>query len=349
MGGRDVSAMLDALLRDLVAGAIAPEEEAAPEARGWLDDLLSRIDTYRDAALIVLAYAVDAGTARHIATPPAGRRTVAQKLATLLDELHIRARRDAFQTLAKGTDTLLGRDRESWNQLLAWAERQTDTAVIEQAMRYLASGIASTARDLPALPDLDVARLTFQRIVGLVDELFAVRSGGAHEQFVLAALFHAEAAELGGRRVETKALSAADASAGTAADVQVLHGGRVVEVYEVTANPWTTKIAAAAAVLQHYDLPRVHIVAPGPAPAGPEIEAAVAAAALPAGLNAASVDLSVLDIRQECRSIVHRLTRPGRRSALQKLWEHLVVRQPNDALVGHFVERVQAAGLASGG
>jgi hypothetical protein len=88
----------------------------------WLDDLLSKTDTYRDAALIVLAFAVDSGSAAEIANPPDGRRSVAQRLAALLDELNIRARRDAFQTLAKGSNSLLGRNRESWKRLLEWAQ-----------------------------------------------------------------------------------------------------------------------------------------------------------------------------------------------------------------------------------
>jgi hypothetical protein len=45
----------------------------------------------------------------------------------------------------------------------------------------------------------------------------------------------------------------------------------------------------------------------------------------------------VLDVQAECRSLVHRLTRPGRRTALNKLWEHLALRQPRDELVANYV------------
>lgn len=339
--------MLEALLDGLVQGTIEPEGDAPPEARQWLDDLLSKVDTYRDATLIVLAYAVGAGSTADIAKPPAGRRMVAQRLAGALDGLNIRCRRDAFQTLAKGTSSLLGRERESWNALLEWAERQGSIEPIEQALRYMASGVARTARDLPGLPVLAVSRLTFRRLVGVTDGLLAVPSGGAHEQFVFAAFLHALAEEYGNRRVETKTLTAADASAGTAADVQVIEGGRVAEAYEVTANPWASKVAQAVAVLGHYDLQRAHIVAPGPAPSAQEIKDAIIAAALPAGLIASDIDLSVLDVRQECRSLVHSLSRPGRRTALSKLWEHLALRQPNDALVRSYVELLAAAGVVA--
>lgn len=347
MGSTDVSALLEQLLRGLVDGTMRPEPKAPTEVKPYLDDLLSRVDTYRDAALMVLAYAVDAGTGADAATPPAGRRGVAQALERLLDELNIRARRDAFQTLAKGSSTLLGRDREAWNQLLEWAQEQDDPEQLERAMRYMASHIASTARNLPLMPALDVSRLTFRRVLRIVDALLSTPSGGAHEQFVFVALLHALAEEHGGRRVETKTLSAADASAGTAADVQVLDGGKVIEAYEVTANTWSTKIAQAVAVLRHYDLARAHIVAPGPVPSGDEIKPAVEATALPAGLVASTIDLSVLDVRAECRSLVHRLSRPGRRTALNKLWEHLALRQSNDELVAHYVALLSGVGLTA--
>lgn len=343
MGAVEVSARLDWLLRSLVAGLIPPATDAPEAAKPWLDDLLSNADTYRDAALIVLAFAVDSGSAADIAKPPDGRRGVAQRLAGLLDELNIRARRDAFQTLAKGTDSLLGRNRESWNRLLDWAQKQESIDPVERALRYMAIGIAATARDLPPMPKLDVARLSFWRVAHVTDGLLSQPSGGAHEQFVFAALLHAQAEEYGNRRVETKVLNAADASAGTAADVQVLEGGRVVEAYEVTANPWHSKVAQALAVLRDHDLPRVHIVAPGPAPTADGIRDAVARTPLAAGLVVADADLSVLDIRHECRSLIHRLTRPGRRSALNKLWEHLASRQPNDALVAAYVSRLAEA------
>jgi hypothetical protein len=345
MGATQVSALLDHMMKGLVAGTVQPEPNAPPNAKPWLDDLLSKVDTYRDAALIVLAFAVDSGSAANVAKPPDGRRGVAQRFAALMDGLNIRARRDAFQTLAKGTSSLLGRDRDSWNHLLQWAQQQRSIAPVDQAMRYMASRIAETSRDLPPMPPLDVSRLSFRRVVKVTDGLLSQPSGGAHEQFVFAALLHAQAEEYGNRRVETKTLNAADASAGTAADVQVLEGGQVVEAYEVTANPWASKIAQALAVLRDHDLRRVHIVAPGPAPSADQIREAVAATSVPSGLVAASVDLSVLDVRHECRSLIHRLTRPGRRSALNKLWEHLAMRQPNDSLVGAYTGQLQDAGV----
>lgn len=45
--------------------------------------------------------------------------------------------------------------------------------------------------------------------------------------------------------------------------------------------------------------------------------------------------------------LVHRLTRPGRRSALNRLWEYLAAKQPNDALVGMYVRCLEDAGVTA--
>ena len=139
----------------------------------------------------------------------------------------------------------------------------------------------------------------------------------------------------------------ADASASIAGDFQLWRGGRVAEAYEVTANAWDTKIAQAAVVLRQNDLPRVHIVARGPAPSAEIIRQRVAATPLPAGLMPGNVDISVLDVQAECRSLLHRLSRPGRRGALQKLWEHLATKQSNDGLVGAYVAFLIDAGVVA--
>ena len=67
MGATEVSESLANLLRGLVAGTVSPETIAPAQAKPLLDDLLSKADTYRDGALVVLAFAVDAGTSADIA------------------------------------------------------------------------------------------------------------------------------------------------------------------------------------------------------------------------------------------------------------------------------------------
>lgn len=341
----EVKNLLSWTMEGLVSGdaEVLEKAETSPtdrEVAAWLDDLLSKQDTYRDATLAILAYPLAAGQPMDITVPPDGRRGVAQHMDRLLTRLDIRCRRDVFQTIAKGSDTLIGRDRESWNELLKWASKQRNLPEIERAFHYVAKGIAATARNLPAMPVMDVSRLTYARVVKVVDEMLSTPSGGAHEQFILAALLHAVAEESGSARVETKTLSAADASARSAADVQLVEGGVVREAYEVSASDWSGKLRQAVAVLHHYQLPRVHILANASGVTGDEIVGALTEEGL-----ASDLDVSVLDIAEEVHSLLHRLTRPGRRAALLKLYEHLVQRQGRDDLVQGYVNLLRDGGL----
>jgi hypothetical protein len=333
-----VKAILTGTMQGMVRAEYAMLAKAVPpsddEVRTWLDDLLSKQDTYRDATLAILAHPVANGAPMDVTVSPKGRRGVSQAMERLLTSLNIRCRKDVFQTIAKGSATLTGRDRESWNRLLIWASSQTELTEIERAFFYVAKGIAATARDLPPLPPLAVALLTFPRVAQLVDRMLASPSGGAYEQFIFAALFHAVIEEAGveRQRVETKTLSAADSSAGTAADVQQWDGGVVREAYEVSAGSWEPKLRQAAQVLMHYQLQRAHILAKAQRVSGEDIQGALRDAHL-----SENSDISVLDVRHEIRSLLHRLTRSGRRAALIKLYEHLVYRQPRDELVQRFV------------
>lgn len=333
--------LLELTMSGLVDGEPALTAKAAaatpPEPiKLLLDDLLSKRDTYRDGALTLLAFPVAAGEPLDVTRRIDGDRAASGYLEDLLRDLKIPARKDALQTIAKGSSTFIGRARKSWNQLLEWASEEEALADVQAAFLYMARSIAATARNLPSLPALDVSRLTFSRVVALLEELFATHSGGAYEQFIFGAFLYAAAEEEGGqRRVETKSLNAADASAGSAADVQVWDGGIVAEAYEVTANVWHSKVTQALEVLHKHDLRRVHIVAPAPV-----VTAAEIAAHVPEG-----ADISVLDVHHEVRSLVHRLQRTGRRVALVKLYEHLVERQPKDELVAQYVAAISARKL----
>lgn len=334
--------VLDETMRGLVGGEPAVTAKAAAanppdDVKVLLDDLLSKRDTYRDGALTLLAFPVAAGEPLDVTRRIDGDRAASGYLEDLLRDLKIPARKDALQTIAKGSSTFIGRARKSWNELLEWASEEEALDDVEAAFLYMARTIAATARTLPSLPALDVSRLTFSRVIELLDELLATPSGGAYEQFIFGALLYAAAEQEGGRRrVETKSLSAADASAGTAGDVQVWDAGVIAEAYEVTANVWHSKVNQALEALHKHDLRRVHIVA-----AAPSVTAAEIAAHVPE-----SADVSVLDVRHEVRSLVHRLQRTGRRDALEKLYEHLVERQPRDELVVQYVAAISARKLA---
>lgn len=337
-------AVLEDALPRLVAGdeALAQEASRPPAAaKAWLDDLLSKVDTYRDGMLALLAFPVAARQPIDLTGAKLeGARGVAQRVAELLNEYKIPGRKDALQTIAKGSPNYMGRDREAWNQLLAWASKQKDVDEIRRAWLFLLAGVAATARSLPALPAIDTSRLNFTATAALFDELLSTPSNGAYEQFIFAALLHAYVEQLGIRaneRVATKSLNAADASAMAAADVQHLAGGQVIEAYEVTANDWRTKVTQAVETLWRYDLARVHIVG-----AARDVSADDISTALPTE----NLDVSVLDIRHEVRSLTHRLLKPARRNAIERLYEHLVHRQPRDDLVVSLVDALKRRGLA---
>lgn len=255
----------------------------------------------------------------------------------LYRRLHIVGSGEALQTGVKGVSRYVDRKNATWKAVLAWASEQTDIGAIDQAFLYLARRVADTARSLPDLPSLDTPKLTFASVFALFDDLLSKPSRGAQEQLFFAALLDAWRQQLGEQGVvETKHVSASDAAAGTAADVQERYRGQVTEAYEITAGPWTSKLRRAAETLHRHDLSRVHIVAREVARAtGEEISAAV-----PRGL-----DVTVLDVREEVRSLVARLSKPFRRYALEQAYAFLVDKQPDDELVGAFVAALQEDGL----
>lgn len=127
MGGADVRSLITETMTSLVKRdnpALAAQAARPPKAaKPLVDDLLSKVDTYRDAALTVLAFPVAEGEPMDLTTEKVrGARGVAQHVASLLADLDIPGRKDALQTLAKGGPNYMGRKRAAWNDLLTWAK-----------------------------------------------------------------------------------------------------------------------------------------------------------------------------------------------------------------------------------
>lgn len=342
----DIAKRLEDTLDAMVAGRFGPVADPADEVKPHLDTLLSKREyTVRDGMLTLLAMEVEHGALidwreQGIYNPA---RSASRYLGSrIYSRLHIAGSGEALQTGVKGVSRYIDRTNATWKAVLEWASKPAldgDGGIthIEAAFHYLAAGVAATARNLPAMPVLDTPKLTFPAVFVLLDDMLQRNSAGAHEQFVFAALLEAWREQLGELGVvETKNLNASDSSAGTAADVQEKHRGQVTEAYEVTANDYKSKVHQAEKTLRQHDLPRVHIVARDAAKApGGEI-----ANALPAGL-----DLTVLDVREETRSMLARLGKPHRRYALERLYTLLVDKQANDQLVQDFVLALTARGL----
>lgn len=292
--------------------------------------------SYRDGVMIQLAYGL-AGPELDLTRRQAGARSVAQQLGAFLAQRHIRSVKDAYQNIAKNTDVLTRGNVAQFDRLLHWAN---GASVVdrETALRYACAAVAATARPVRPMPALNRSALTFSRVVGLLHGLLATPSGGAFEQFAVAALLDTLVANHGeGRaRVETKNLNASDRSSFAAGDVQVVVGNRVLDAFEVTANDWRTKVPGASKAIRDNDLSRLHIIA-----TRPEGDRAAVATAL----QELAEDVSVLDARQVVEVLAAVLTRPQRADALARLYEYLDRYQPDTDRVNLIVERLGAADL----
>lgn len=79
------AALIEERLTSLVADPPAVRTSPPTMAREWLDDLLGHADTYRDAALAILAFPVAAEKLLDVRLAPPSRRGVTQRLARKLD------------------------------------------------------------------------------------------------------------------------------------------------------------------------------------------------------------------------------------------------------------------------
>jgi len=325
----------------MVEGGPVPSVTVPESIKPHLDDLVAKGQhTVRDGILTLLAMELASGGlidwhSQRLHNPA---RSASRFLGSnLYPRLHIAGSPEALQTGVKGTGTYLDRSNATWKSVLNWASEQKELASVEAAFLYLASKIAATARSLPDLPELDTPRLTFRRVFAVIDEMLARPSGGAHEQLVFAAFLGAwrQQLDLPGF-VETKHVNAADAAAGTAADVQVKQGGQVIEAYEITSEQLDAKIEQASRTLRHHDLPRIHVLAKGVQKLGFEELKSL----LPKGS-----DISALDIREEIRSLVARSDKPHRRQSLEILYGLLIEKQPADELVKGYIKALFEEGL----
>lgn len=344
MNPRDlVFELVETYIGNAVAGQSAIDAARAKLQLDVVADLESVLSdkriSYRDGVLIQLGYGV-AVPALDLTKRPEGARGMAQQLGEFLAARHITAVKDAYQNIAKNSDVLTRNNVPAFDRLLVWATGATPEQR-EAALRLACAVVAATARPVLPMPPVNRSALTFARFVDLLHALLASPSGGAFEQFAIAALLHCVVANHGeGRaRVETKNLNASDRSSYAAGDIQLVTGTRVLEAFEVTANDWRTKVGAASKTIRDNDLSRLHIIA-----ARPEADRAAASAEL----RALAEDVSVLDARQVVEVLAALLTRPQRAEALTRLYEYLDRYQPDTERVNLFVRKLGEAGLVEG-
>jgi hypothetical protein len=333
----------DDLLR-LIAGEGDVGETAAqtgglPEP---ISDALKRVtgkpDSYRDALLVLLAYPAIIGERLDLTTRPKGARAAGDTVGRLLPELHIKGVVGAFMNIGKNSPELVRGNNQDFDLILKWASGDASGDELAIAYAVVLARVASTARRVEPRPELRLARLTFPNVMALFDEMLAIPSGGAHEQYLTAALLEAALAQegTGVRRVETKGLSASDRSARTAGDIEVFERGRLQEGIEVTASRWQEKIEQAKRAIGDYGIPRSHIVG--------VIEGDKPYEALRE--LAGEADISVIDVRAAVGLLTALLDRGGREFALLRVYDLLDRHLPDPAPVNAYVGLLRERELA---
>jgi hypothetical protein len=344
--------LLEATLRGLAADPLQAESSRIA-SRGSLDvatadrlsQILSASHSYRDGALIQIAYALsaegseDGADLRH---RQEGGRNVAKSLGALLAELHVPGIKDAFQNIGKNSTNLVRGNVEAFDELLGWM----NVASVDQlriVFDFLASTTALMARPVLPFPALDTSSLTFARMVQIINGLLAKASGGAYEQFLLAAFVHGLIDEysMAGREgvhVETKNINASDASSRSASDVQIKRGNRFEEAFEVTANHWSAKPLDAVALMKAHDLARIHVAAKVDGGALSDVSALLT---LPS-----NADVSVLDLRALLHGLSAFMRKPARAVALRRLYELLDRHQHDIERTNGYVRLLDEIGVS---
>lgn len=303
----------------------------------------SQPQTHRDALLIQLGFGLEAAAPIDHRQRAMGARTAGAPLGKIFAARHIPAVVDAFQNIGKNIELLARGNVPPFDALLTWmndASRNERLALVD----YIAARAALTARMVLPMPPLRVAALTFAATTRFLDDLLTTPSGGAYEQFAVAAFLDATLYEfglggtVGGLRVVTKKINASDASSGTAADVQIVRGNKIEEAFEVTANDWRTKVDQAAATSAKADLSRSHIVA-AVSPDERDFE----------DLTDLDADVSVLDVRSMLRMLCATLRKPAREYALKRLHELVDRNQPDPELTNNVVRVLSRLQLTEAG
>jgi len=331
-------------------GWVRDAGETPDVARDWVEDLLSKTDTYRAGALTIFCYAVASDEPMDMRPFSEGVRGTGELTKALLPHLSIPATRgNPFETIAKGAPSYVGRARAAWNDLLTWASMEATSNEVQAVAAEFVRRLAALRRSVPVMPELDTERLTWSAVVAILEQLLSEGSEGAYEQLAVAALVEAlHAAEVEQRQayVTTKPVSASDESGKTAGDVQVREpSGAVREAVEVAGTDWAGKVPQAVASMRRDDLRRFLILARAEdKPTRNEVEKALTAAKE----SPYQRDLAVLDLGAEIRSMVARLDRVTRRRMLQTLYRYLLDFQPRDDRVVRYVKTLEDAGVTLG-
>ena len=297
--------------------------------------------SYRDGLMIQLAFGLAAPEGFDHTQRGEGGRSVAQQLGRAHHARHIAKVNDAFENIGKNTKNLARGNLPEFDRLLGWMN--TASSDLRKIMlSYILARVSLTARPVLPMPELARTSLTFVAVAGFLDELLNTPSGGAYEQFATTAFLGALVDQfglggVGALGVKTKNINASDASAGTAADVQIMRGGMVEEAFEVSANDWRSKVNQAIHAARGADLPRSHILARN----GDDLSG------LAELLGDTTVDVSVMEIRSFLRVLCGVLKKPAREDALRRLYDNTDRLQSDVTRTNRIVELLRSHALTA--
>jgi hypothetical protein len=297
--------------------------------------------SYRDGLMIQLAFGLEASEGFDHTKRAPGARGVGQQLGKANRARHIAGVNDAYENIGKNSVDLARGNIAPFDRLLVWMN-DADTTAREELLTYIVARVALTARPVSPMPELARTALTFAGVSAFLDDLMSTPSGGAYEQFAAAAFLGALVDQfglggVGALGVRTKNINASDASAGTAADVQIMRGGMVEEAFEVSANDWRTKVDQAIQAARNADLPRAHVLASN----GDDLTG------LEELLEGTTVDVSVMETRAFLRVLCGVLKKPGREDALRRLYDATDRLQSDVARTNRIVELLSSHGLTA--
>jgi hypothetical protein len=297
--------------------------------------------SYRDGLMIQLAFGLEAPASFDHTKRASGARGVGQQLGKAHRGRHIAGVNDAYENIGKNSVDLVRGNIAPFDRLLGWMN-VADAATREALLTYIVARVALTARPVSPMPELARTALTFVGVSGFLEDLMSVPSGGAYEQFAVTAFLGALVDQfglggVGALGVKTKNINASDASAGTAADVQIMRGGMVEEAFEVSANDWRTKVDQAIQAARNADLPRAHVLASN----GDDLSG------LEELLEGTTVDVSVMETRAFLRVLCGVLKKPGREDALRRLYDATDRLQADVARTNRIVELLGRHGLTA--
>jgi hypothetical protein len=353
-GSKELEAVFRAALA-IAAGAIANSEDTPlihpkpPEALTEVlfaplsDPQAPRASADAEVAFTLCGIGICRGAVPDLRNRVRGDRAGSEALSRVLAQYNIPSTKGALQssTYRGGYEAAQARSA-ALSAFVRWTQADgRSLADLRGLFARLALGFAGAARGFPERPALMVENFTFARTRRVIEALRTQGSGGAYEQYLVAAFLAQEYEANGLRwRVTTKAVGASDATSRAPGDIQVTRGSRVVLALEVSANAWRTKVTQALSTLRSTALSQATVLADATGLTGESLEAEAG--------GPGQADLAVVSLDSFLDVVSSRLSPPERARAMESVFGYLVRWERDRAdLAWNLVRILNGLGLAS--